>query len=303
VRWAWPFKVDVRNDRHREKNRSVPGDPGPDFLCIGAQKGGTSWLYYQLAFHPDFWMPPIKELHYFDQLNRSQHMAFPRPRDGRDLRFVESINSLSAETHMDLENYARLFELKKSLLCGDITPAYSTLNDEMIARVVGYFPNAKVIFLARDPVERAWSQLSMEVRLRMISPFDVSDIHEVIQNLLRPGVVLRSHPSKTVAQWKRHVRADLFRIYFFDDLERNPAELRRSILDFLGSDPDKPSGRLRADYNSDVRKKKLPLTDKVRACVAGFFEDELRACATELAGQPEIGRRDMVFHCCFSSGS
>ena len=42
-------------------------------------------------------------------------------------------------------------------LSGDISPAYSTLSDEIIQRVVNYFPNLKVIFLARDPVERAWS--------------------------------------------------------------------------------------------------------------------------------------------------
>ena len=48
----------------------LPHDPdaGPDFFCIGAQKGGTRWLYDQLQLHPDFWMPPVKELHYFDRL-------------------------------------------------------------------------------------------------------------------------------------------------------------------------------------------------------------------------------------------
>ena len=39
---------------------------GPDFICVGAQKAGTRWLYDQLAFHPEFWMPPVKELHFFD---------------------------------------------------------------------------------------------------------------------------------------------------------------------------------------------------------------------------------------------
>jgi hypothetical protein len=40
---------------------------GPDFLCIGMQKAGTAWLYDQLETHPDFWMPPLKELHFFDK--------------------------------------------------------------------------------------------------------------------------------------------------------------------------------------------------------------------------------------------
>jgi len=88
----------------------------------------------------------------------------------------------------------------------------------------------------------------------MISPFDVTDSDEVIRNLLNPGVLSLSHPSKIVARWKRYVHPDRFRIYFFDDLERNPTELRRSILHFLGSDPEKPRGRLKADYNSHARR-------------------------------------------------
>jgi len=121
-------------------------------------------------------------------------------------------------------------------------------------------------------------------RLRNISPFDATDADDVIRNLLNPGVLLRSHPSKIVARWKRYVRPELFRVYFFDDLEKNPAELRRSILCFLGADPDKPSGRLQADHNLDAGKEKLRLTDKVRSRIAQFFEQELKACAAELGG-------------------
>src|SRR5207247_8199922 len=135
--------------------------------------------------------------------------ASARPRDERDRRFLESIKRLSERSHIDLEGYARLFEAKGLLLSGDITPAYSMLNDEIIERIVSHFPNLKVIFLARDPVERAWSQLSMGVRLRNIRPFDATNIDEVIRNLLHPGVLLRSHPSKIVARWKRYVHQDL----------------------------------------------------------------------------------------------
>jgi hypothetical protein len=97
-------------------------------------------------------------------------------------------------------------------------------------------------------------------------------------------VLLRSYPSKIVARWRRYVRPDLFRIYFFDDLEKNPAELLRSIVLFLGADPNKPNGRVKAEDNQDAKKKKLWLADKVRSRVAQFFEQELKACATELGG-------------------
>src|SRR5438094_4841257 len=284
MRWTWRFKARTGANGHKEANGSVNGDAGPDFLCVGAHKGGTTWLYQQLDSHPDFWMPPVKELHYLDQLSRVQRTSPPRCRDERDLRFLENIRILSAEQHMDLERYAQLFEPKASLLSGDISPNYSTLGNEVIRRVVGYLPNLKVIFLARDPVERAWSHLSMEVRYRQIEPFDATDIDEVIRNLRRPGMLLRSYPSAIAARWQRYVHPDRFRIYFFDDLQRDPAEFRRSILDFLGADPKKPSGRLTADYNSKAGMEKLRFTTKVRSRIAQFFKKELKVCAAKLGG-------------------
>ena len=229
-------------------------------------------------------MPPIKELHYFDELSKVQRARPPCCRDERDVRFLESIKSLSARPSIDLENYARLFEPKGSLLSGDITPTYSTLSDEIIRRIVEYFPNLKVIFLARDPVERVWSHLSMEVHYGQIEPFDITDITDVNRNLLRRGMRLRSYPSATVARWKRYVHPDRFRVYFFDDLQRNPAELRGSIVHFLGADRDKPSDRLTADYNSWNGMEKLQLTDKVRSHLAQFFKKELKTCAAKLGG-------------------
>jgi hypothetical protein len=212
-------------------------------------------------------------------------MASARARDHRDSRFLENIKRLSGRSHFDLEDYGRLFASKGSLISGDITPAYSMLSDEVIERVLQCFPNLKVIFLARDPVERAWSQLSMGVRLRMISRFDATDPEEVVRNLLNPGVLLRSHPSKIVARWKRHVRPEHFRVYFFDDLKENPVELRRSIVLFLGADPDKPTGGSKPDENYDAGREKLRLTAKVRDRMARFFEQELKACASELGGR------------------
>jgi Sulfotransferase family len=284
MRWFWPFNGRAGDERLRDMTETLSEAPGPDFLCIGAHKAGSTWLYQQLDSHPDFWMPPVKELHYFDQLSRVQRAGGPRCRDERDRRFLERLQSLSAEPGIDPENYGRLFEPKASLLSGDISPNYSTLSNKVIRQVVGYFPNLKVMFLARDPVERVWSHLSMEVHYRQIEPFDVTNIDEVNRNLLRPGTLLRSYPSAVVARWKRYVHPAQFRVYFFDDLQSNPVELRRSILCFLGADPDKPGSRLATDYNSWTRMEKLPLTNKVRSHLAKFFKNELKSCAARLGG-------------------
>jgi hypothetical protein len=284
VKWGWPFNARRSDGRHKDRKDGPAGNAGPDFLCVGAHKAGTTWLYQQLDSHPDFWMPPVKELHYFDQLGRVQRAANPRCRDERDLQFLEGLKSLGVKPDIDLENYGRLFEPKASRLSGDISPNYSTLSNEVIRRVVEYFPDLKVIFLARDPVERVWSHLSMEVHYRQIEPFDVTSIDEVNRNLLRRGMLLRSYPSAVVARWKRYVHPEQFRVYFFDDLHRNPAELRRSIVRFLGADPDKPGSRLPADYNTWTRMEKLPLSNAVRSHLAKFFKKELKTCAAQLGG-------------------
>src|SRR5262249_16140705 len=209
VRWNWPFKS--RNGHHHNGHNGntadlngVSVDARPDFLCVGAQKAGTSWLYRQLEPHPDFCMPPLNELRYLNNLNRTKRHRPPRSKDERDAWFLESIKNLSMRSHIDLDSYSQLFCHKGPLLSGDITPAYSTLTDEIIGRVIDHFPDLKVVFLARDPVERAWSQLSMGVRLGMINKFDSTNPEEVVRNLLNPGVLVRSHPSKIVARWKRY---------------------------------------------------------------------------------------------------
>jgi len=284
VRWTWPFNGRANDGQRKNGNGSGTDRAQPDFLCVGVHKGGTTWLYQQLDSHPDFWMPPFKELHYLDQLSRVQRSSSARCRDKRDRHFLDSINSLSAKPHLDLEHYGQLFAPKGPLLSGDISPNYSTLSNELIRRVVRYFPNLKVIFLARDPVERVWSHLSMEVHYHQIEAFDATDIDEVDRNLLRRGLLLRSYPSTIVARWKRHVHPDRFRIYFFDDLQRNPTELRRCILNFLGANPDKAGTSVPVAHNSWSRMGKLPLTDKVRSHLAQFFKKELKTCAARLGG-------------------
>ena len=228
-------------------------------------------------------MPPLKELHYFDLFGRTQ-TSTPRPRDEWDRRFLERLKRLSERAYLDLDGYAGLFETKRALLSGDITPAYSGLSEEVIEQIVARFPDAKVIFFARDPVERAWSWLSMAARDKTVPAFDPEDAEAVARNLLHPGALIRSFPSKIVARWRRYVRPGLFRVFFFDDLQQNPREMRRAVLEFLGADPSKPSGRLSPEDNPAGEVKKLPLTDEVRARLVQFFRVELDACACELGG-------------------
>jgi hypothetical protein len=283
---------------------AAPGkvEAGPDFICIGAQKAGTGWLYEQLRNHPDFWMPPLKELHYFDRLfsfnttaprrslplarNEAERIRIARERavDERDREFLQVFEQLSRVKSSDLGRYAELFKPKGALLTGDITPGYSILEEPVIANIVARFPAGKVIFIARDPVERAWSQLSMYVRRQLVEPFDSNDLERISGHLKRPEIQARSYPSEIVKRWRRYVGPDLFRVYFFDDLQRDATQLRRSIIEFLGGDPERTSGTLAPGFNAKATKQKLELTPAARAHLAEFFADEIRVCAAELGG-------------------
>src|SRR5436309_7536874 len=127
---TWPF-ISRNSDHHNADNCQVQrlngftGNACPDFLCVGAQKAGTSWVYQQLEPHPDFWMPPVKELHYLDTLNRARRFHPPRSRDECDVCFLESMKKLSDQSYIDLKNYGELFRHKGALLSGDVSPAYS----------------------------------------------------------------------------------------------------------------------------------------------------------------------------------
>ena len=275
----------------REQNHITTIDPNaqPDFMCVGAQKGGTTWLFEQLNAHEDFWMPPLKEVNYYDHMSRSRHpdraaRSHLRLRDERDRRFLAAMEDLCTQQHIDLDRYAQLFAPKGELLSGDISPAYCILPAEIIARIIDRFPDLKVIFLARDPVERAWSDLSMGIRYGGIRPFDAGNTNEVLRNLLHPDIVMRSFPSMIVERWQQHVPNEQFRVYFFDDLESEPVKTRRSIIRFLGGDPEKSHGDAKAARRINESEKKLPLAENVRAEIARFFEQELQTCAAKLGG-------------------
>lgn len=290
-----------------DRPRPVPRPPssaseaGPDFFCIGAQKGGTRWLYDQLLLHPDFWMPPIKELHYFDRRAPSRVSVALRERAERDLATTNrrlarralrplderDIDFLAAYVGMrwwrtDFDAYARLFSGKGELLSGDVTPDYSTLGERMIARIMRRFPKARVVFIARDPVERAWSHLAMHMRNGTV-PRDL-DADAVTRLLRRRFVATRSYPTEIVARWRRHVADDRFGLFLFDDLLSDADGLRRRVLAFLGADPDKESGPIPAAFNRKQDLEKAELPPEIRRCMARHFAEELRVAGSVLGG-------------------
>src|SRR5207247_1417209 len=104
----------------------------PNFLIVGANRAGTSYLAMLLVDHPDVFFAR-KELHYFDQL----------PFRGGGVA---------------IEEYARFFEgADGQAAIGEKTPSYMYFDHvpELLAR---HLPDARLIFLLRDPLKRAHSQ-------------------------------------------------------------------------------------------------------------------------------------------------
>jgi hypothetical protein len=107
----------------------------PDFIIIGAQKAGTSFLHHYLSQHPDLQGSEPKEIHYFD---KKIHQGY------------------------DLSWYKRNF-IRKSLkrkLYFEATPKY-VYHDDIPKYLYDMNPNIKLILALREPVARAYSAWNM----------------------------------------------------------------------------------------------------------------------------------------------
>ena len=156
-------------------------------FCIGAQKAGTSWLYTVLAAHPECHMP-VKEVHYFDTVvdakragavfkrrNAKADKVLARAAAQKGQKSPERLTTLGdhiallkqSETNTGDDSDYLAFLLKggdAKHVIGDITPAYATLTQKEFARMVQLSPNARFLFLMRDPIDRLWSEIRMSAQ-------------------------------------------------------------------------------------------------------------------------------------------
>ncbi|OEU69191.1 MAG: hypothetical protein BA863_00125 [Desulfovibrio sp. S3730MH75] len=114
-------------------------DDLPTFFIVGAQKTGTSSLHDWLRQQPDICLPKIKETHYF---------AYPeRYRYGLDWY---------------LEQFSTSGRKATGRVMGEIDPEYMFFS-ETPKRISQLINNPKIIFIFRNPIERAFSQYQMSV--------------------------------------------------------------------------------------------------------------------------------------------
>jgi len=224
----------------------------PDFLCIGAQKAGTTWLYQNLDCHPNVWMPPHKEMHYFDDI-------LPLPlivsvwnpmtwwqRAKTIQRLLKPRNSTDAQNrHWYLRCllfprtdawYASMFSPGKGQITGDITPTYASIQESRVARVKALMPNVKIIYQLRNPIHRAWSQTAMHFGYWWSQSLRATKDEQIKRYLDRKSDSRDAHYVNNLKTWEKFFPQHQFHITFFDQLAQNPREFLQNIYHFLDLD-------------------------------------------------------------------
>jgi hypothetical protein len=118
----------------------------PDFLVIGAPKAGTSALHAALSQHPGLYLSRVKEPKYY-MCGDSPPPGYKGPGDAHS----------NQEWVWQRARYQGLFaEAPSDALCGESTPFY-LYNRDARRRIAADLPEAKLIAVLRDPVDRLYS--------------------------------------------------------------------------------------------------------------------------------------------------
>ncbi|WP_251923363.1 sulfotransferase family protein [Salinibacter ruber] len=204
---------------------------------IGVNKTGTSWLYYLLDQHPDVFMADAKELYYFGE-------------EGPDEERPETLEAY--HRHFPFDRNHRYF--------GDATVMYyksATTADEIRA----YNPDAKLLAIVRDPIQRLLSQFQYNKQLGLID--EATSLSEALPD--RRYLVDTSHYEETLPAYTDRFGADQFKVVSLEAGRADPEAFWAALLDFLSlpraprpeenDQPENPTGSpaFRAVYRSTVR--------------------------------------------------
>lgn len=196
-----------------------------DFIGIGAQHAGTTWLYEMLNAHPGIEFPAGKEVKFWSQGGR-----YVSQKKGDQLHF-----SFHPSQSRNADEWTDLFP-ESSSIQGEITQAYAILPPQTIQTIYNCAPELKVIFILRNPAERAWSDVKVFARTNQLEEVPLKDIHNRV--LYTPNCLLRSHYSITLEQWLSVFPENQFKILNYEDIKVNPVSLLKSTAEFLGADPE-----------------------------------------------------------------
>jgi len=240
----------------------------PNFICVGAQKAGTTTLYDILYQHPQIFLPETKELHFFDwDKNYSQ---------GEEWYF---------EHFQDVKNEKSIGEITPNYMFTDFVP-------EKMFQLLG--KDLKIIFLLRNPMNRSFSHYLMKLRN---DKTDKSFYNETkIINIDNKKLFLKENPiigrSLYDLQINKYLKyfdkKNMFFAIFETDFLKNQKETIDNICEFLEVNKyefklDIQSGKAsnikskklnKAIYNENIVKNilKLIFNDKIKAKVKKYLK-------------------------------
>lgn len=181
----------------------------PDFLGIGAQKSGSTWLSKMLQLNHSIFIPDRKEIHFFDN-----------------------------KFYKGKEWYSYFFKNGEDKIKGEITPGYSILSVKRIRAIKTLIPQVKLIIILRNPVERAWSHAIMDlIRLSNRKYNELNDT-EFYNHFNSEGSRKRGNYIEILNNWYKVFPRERILIKFFEDINDNPVELIRSVSNHIGVDQE-----------------------------------------------------------------
>ena len=276
------------------------------FIGIGAQKAGTTWLYDQLRQLKEFNLTPIKELHYFDRSPRyisPDYVEISKLRDrlrnwrwyrrvvkdfGRniireplnfqDLRWLCKWHFANYEDKF----YHRIFEeWAVKGIKGEITPSYSLLEKEDISRIIGLFPDIRIVFLIRDPIDRAWSHC------RYRKPTVTTSIASIKSFINSDEQILRGDYVRTIENYTAIIPREQVLLAFYDGIRDNPGKLLEEIILFLGGDTSAVK-RLNAIAASSNVSRHLEMPPEIRDHLLAVYEPGIEKLARDHGGYCDV---------------
>jgi hypothetical protein len=192
----------------------------PDFLIVGANKGGTTSLYHYLKQHPRIYMPMAKEPNFF--------LFGDSPPEKINRRFA---------VFWQWKNYLDLFkDAADGQVIGEASTPYLTHYEKVIPAIKKFVPHwrdVKIIMVLRNPAERAYSNYLMfrNWGLEKRTAGEALDPDRARnEGYLKAGFY---YPQvKAYIDNFRHVR-----VYLLEDLRKDPQGAVKDLFRFLGVDP------------------------------------------------------------------
>jgi len=193
----------------------------PNFFIVGAPRAGTTSLYDYLNRTEGIYMSPRKEPHYFTTFGES--FLYPPP-----IR--------------DKKKYLELFSnVKDEKVIGEGSTSY--LRDPNVPKLIQKVsPNAKIIIILRDPVERAYSNYLLRVSSGKTYSFSeaVKKAIDVDYSQYDGTIVHAGWYYKQVKGYQDVFGVDSVKILIFEEFIKDPKKTIKEVLDFLRVDADPP---------------------------------------------------------------